>query len=831
MIKTRLRKILRDVGSRKTRTFLVSFSIFIGVFGVVALFSTGELLIKQLEKDIQKDHLAMMRIVLTASREAQIDNDAALATLRTQPGVTVLEGRAVYPILWKLPDEDRFRDGIVAAYSEPLDQLVLEVPRLTRGAFPEAGQGQIAIERRMAERWDLEIGDQIDVRVLSAAGSSEIVQETLTISGITFQAYGEQTNSGLADYESLAFAAYPDAQRIAGFNGYNLLYGRFIDYETAKVESAHFQAAISDNTEYTPVFSVVENPEKSPVIENTRRTNGVLIMLAMVALLVSGFLVVNVVNSIVVEQRRQIGVMKSLGASRFDNFYIFAGIALSYGLLGVIPGVILGVPGGYFMAQALAEQSNTIIEEFAISPAGIILGIVVGLAVPFLAAVIPVFNGTRVSILSAMTDYGISTDYGQGPIARVIRAMPLPLTLRQAFNNVNQKKFRLALTGITLTVAVGAFMGIFAVFSSLNAVVDDIFAVFGSEMSIVPLEGQQFEAIRDVVMTDEFKQRLDEKGLLAITSVDPGAQLAIEVEGYEPPPAQTGPPGVSAFGINADNPELMDFDLRSGTDWRENPDLDGIVISSNLADATGKDAGDSMVIQAGGGKGTFAIIGVINFPFDWIWMRYEDLAHLGGLYLVPPSEGDDSAGEIYPNSISIMLDEPDPTVEQVDAVIEEVKDAMLANGVNATYTNWIEFREFISNFIMVFNIILYFAAALIAAVGAIGLLTSLSMSVFERQKEIGVMRSVGATSRAVALQFLVEGLTIGILAWVAGIPLGYIISRGLNSALPFQNLGGGFPLQTIILGLVGMIIVVTIASLWPSLAAARRTISDILRYQ
>jgi putative ABC transport system permease protein len=831
MFGTRIRKILHDIGSRKTRTFLVSFSIFIGVFGVVALFSTGELLINQLEKDIQKDRLAMLRIVLTASREAEIDNTAALTALRAQPGVTTVEGRAVYPILWKLPDEDRFRDGIVAAYSEPLEQLVLETPRLTEGEFPVEGQGQVAIERRMAERWDLGLGDQINARVLSAAGTGEIVQETLTISGILFQAYGEQTNTGFADYEGLVFATYPDAQRVAGFNGYNLVYARYIDYETAKVESAHFQEAISDNTPYTPAFTVVENPDKSPLIENTRQTNGVLVMLAFVALIVSGFLVVNVINAIVGEQKRQIGVMKSLGASRFDNFYIYAGMALMYGLFGVIPGVILGIPGGYFMAQALAEQNNTIIENFAVSPVGIILGIVVGLAVPFMAAVVPVFNGTRVSILSAMTDYGISADYGKDPIARAIKALPLPLTLRQAFNNVNQKKFRLALTGATLTVAVGAFMGIFAVFSSLSSVVDDVFAVFGSEVSIIPIEGQRFEVFRDVVMSDEFKQRLDEKGLPSVVAIEAGAQLAIEIEGYEPPPAQTGPPGVSAFGINTHNPDLMDFDLRSGTDWRANPDLEGVVISSSLADGTGKDAGDALVIQAGGSKDTFTIIGVINFPFDWVWMPYDDLARLGGLFLEAPAAGDTNGGEIYPNSISLLLDVEDPTVEEVDTVIEELKEAMLAKGITANYTNWIEFRDLISNFILVFNIILYFAAALIAVVGAIGLLTSLSMSVFERQKEIGVMRSVGATSQAVALQFLVEGLTIGIAAWAFGIPLGYLISRGLNAALPFQNLGGGFPLQTIILGLVGMLVVVTIASLWPSLAAARRTISDILRYQ
>jgi putative ABC transport system permease protein len=837
MIQTRLRKILRDVGSRKTRTFLVSFSIFIGVFGVVALFSTGELLINQLQKDIQKDRLAMMRVFLTSSRDAQIDNEAALATLNAQPGVTVVEGRAVYPMLWKLPNEADFRDGTIAAYSKPIDQLVLEPPRLTQGTFPVAGQHQIAIERRMATRWNLKVGDQIDVRILSqTADPSTIQQETFTISGIVFQAYGEQVQTGIASYESLMFATYQDAQHIAGFNGFSAFYARFIDYPTAKAESASFQAAIANQTPYRPIFTAIQDPAHSPLIENTRTTNQVLVMLAMVALIVSGFLVVNVINSIVVEQRRQIGVMKSLGASRFDNFYIFAGIALVYGLLGVIPGVILGVPGGYFMARALAAQNNTIIEHFAISPTAIILGAVVGLAVPFLAAIIPVFNGTRISILNAMTDYGIASDYGNGPLARLIKRLPLSITLRQAFNNVNQKKFRLMLTGTTLTIAVGAFMGIFAVFSSLSGVINDVFAAFGSNLSIMPTEGQKFETVRNLIMTDSFQQTLADKGLPRLKAVEPGAQLAIEIEGYEPPPIQNGPPGITALGVNTANPDLLNLNLRSGTDWRNDPNLQGVVISSRIADNTGKTTGDSIVILAGGGRESFKILGVAKYPFDWVWMRYQDLAELGGLYLTPPGTSSaagtaSSAGEIYPNSIAVILDQKNPSAKTVDAVIEEIKQVMLANGITANYTNWISFRDMISQFILVFNIILYFAAALIALVGAIGLLTSLSMSVFERQKEIGVMRSVGATSQSVALQFLVEGLTIGLVAWLIGIPLGYGISLALNAALPFQGLGGGFPPQTIILGLVGMVIVVTIASLWPSLAAARRTISDILRYQ
>lgn len=953
MIRTRTRKVLRDIWARKVRTLLVSASIFVGVFGVVTLFSTGELLISQLEKDIQAERLAMIRTVVSVPAGAQVDNAAVLATLRAQPGVATVEGRAVYFSQWRLPGDDRFRDGVIAAYSVPFDALLLEPPRLVAGEYPVAGENQIAVERRMADAHGLAVGDTLTVRILSRgdgpAANGEMRTEEYTIVGLMFQPYGEQSGPGYANSEALYFAAYEDAQHIAGFTGLSQIYTRYIDFPTAEAEQAHLQATIANETPYIPVFSVVQDPETSALIEQTRQTNNILVILAMVALIVSGFLVVNVVNSIVIEQRRQIGVMKSLGATRLDNVGIYTGVAAMYGLIGVIPGVLLGIPGGYFAAQGLAAQSNTIIEEFGVSVTGIVLGVLVGLAVPVLAAVLPVINGTRVTILEAMTDFGIDTSYGRGPLARLIATIPMPTSLRQAVNNVNQKKFRLALTGTTLTVAVGAFMGIFAVFSSLSGVISDVFNNFGSQIAIQPNEGQDLDTIQTILENDTLQTRLEAQGLPGLRAVEPGANLSIKIEGYDPPPIQAGPPGLFAIGFETNNPEIANLKLNEGQDWEDDPEREGIVVASRIAELMGKNVGDPVVLLAGGQRAEFPIIGIASFPFDTVWMKWEDLARLGGLVVNAPTahsyamgtttvdvagydgsfdgatgilgmatapdepasrllsmvsgtlytpganeviisedmaqaggyavgdtltltlngntgevtvagvfalpaqlndnpehprdvigiywqdlaalEGRDFAGEVYPNNVDVILDATDPTGDTVADVIAEINEAMLANGITAEYTNWVEFSETITQFVLVFNIILYLAAGLIASVGAIGLLTSLSMSVFERQKEIGVMRSVGATSWSVFLQFLVEGITVGLAAWAFGVPLSYLISQGLIQALPFEAFGVGYPPETVVIGLVGMLVVVTLASLWPSLAAARKTVSDILRYQ
>jgi ABC-type antimicrobial peptide transport system permease subunit len=77
---------------------------------------------------------------------------------------------------------------------------------------------------------------------------------------------------------------------------------------------------------------------------------------------VCGFLTFNVISSIVSEQKRQIGIMKTIGASQGDTFLMYGGIAFAYGLIGVIPGLLFGIPAGNALSHAFAPQLNTSLE-------------------------------------------------------------------------------------------------------------------------------------------------------------------------------------------------------------------------------------------------------------------------------------------------------------------------------------------------------------------------------------------------------------------------------------------------------------------------------------
>jgi putative ABC transport system permease protein len=808
MLRARWRKILRDVWARKSRAAMASAAIFVGVLGVVTLWSAGDLLTSQLRQDLRADDLPMQAVFVSAPGGADLDNAAYLEALAAVPGVTRVEGRAVRPLAWKPPGAAEFDDGFVLAAWEPFGEIAIQPMRLTgEGRYPSAGQNEVAIEKRMAARHELSVGDEILLR--APGGDAE--GDAWTVTGLVFMPYAS-FGGGFAAVPSDAsiFAAFDDVQTLGGSAGFSTLYVRYTDFPTAEERSGQLFSAVAQETPYVAVYSYLDDPAESFYISNTEQLTSMLSLLGIIAMVVAGLLVVNVINSIVGEDRRQIGVMKSLGATRWDNFVIYAGIAVTFGVLGAVPGVILGSVLGVLMAQAIDEVLLTSIEGFSLSSDAVLLGVVMGLAIPFLAAIVPVFLGTRVTILQAMTDVGISGDYGKSRWARALAIMPLPMTTRQAISNVLRKKGRLALTWLTLTLAAAAFMGIFGMFVSINERIGSIFDAFSYEITVVPNERQDFERMRQLTM----------EGVAGIEAVDPGVGLAVELEGYVSPETDTSQLQMTGFDPAADS---MRLDIVAGTAWRDDPTRAGIVLTGGVAEALGKAAGDSVTLLAGGQPAEVEIIGVASFPFEQGFMEWRSLARLVG--------STDARGEPAPTSMLIRLADPDVTVEEVDDVIDELDGVYVAAGITTSQTNQVAFAEEISQMITMFGSVFQVAAIVMAFIGAIGLLSTLSMSVFERLREIGIMRSIGASSFTVASQFLAEGMLVGLSAWVVAVPLAYLIAGGLIGSMGIEIEGLGFDPSALVIGLMGMIVITVLASLGPSLGAARRTVSEILRYQ
>ena len=134
---------------------------------------------------------------------------------------------------------------------------------------------------------------------------------------------------------------------------------------------------------------------------------------------------------------------------------------------------------------------------------------------------------------------------------------------------------------------------------------------------------------------------------------------------------------------------------------------------------------------------------------------------------------------------------------------------------------------------LILEVLLYAVAAIIAMVGAIGLSNTLAMSVLERRREVGILRSIGATGRKVAQVFWTEGITLGVVAWALaialGIPAAYAFVQLLDQlilTMPFA-----FNPLSLIYMLAFILVVATLASLGPVWGATRIKIAQTLRYE
>ena len=633
MFRTRARKILRDVMARKGRTALVSIAIFIGVTGTIALFSMRNILIGQLKEDIKEDELMMAQVAVTLDEGALPDNAGYLRLLQQQPGVTTVQaGMEDRPIYFKVDaDDEDFEEGFVQGYvvlSEDGTELVnapfeaaapIEPYRLLEGGeWPTTGENELLIERRMADEYNLEVGDTLSVRVLSPSRNPEHngvtgTVEAWKISGIVFDAYGFSPKVSI-------FTTFDDGRYLTGLAGFNDIWLRFTDFSTAEAEIDHIEELLANQTAYNKAFRELQDPAENALVTNAELFADVMRVLALLSLIVSGFLVINVIMSLVTEQKRQIGVMKSIGATRWDNFFIYSGIAFAYGVIGVVPGVLIGIPAGNYAAHALAPQLSTYIEGFNISPSAIITGVLIGLLVPVLASLLPVLLGTSVPILKALTDLGINANYGSGPMARIIGKLPVPITIRQGLSNVIIKKWRLAFTVITLAVAVGAFMGIFALFESLTGGIQIFFDSWNIHAGVFPTSNPEPDQVVQVI-EETFGDRVDE--------VQPGYMQQIEFEEYSPEITTGGPPGIFAYGyvIESDDPAFL-FEISEGEKLTPETAPDGIILSSLLAANMDKTVGDTVVMKVPGNTKKFNVVGIADFPIEQAWAAWDVLATL-----------------------------------------------------------------------------------------------------------------------------------------------------------------------------------------------------------
>ncbi|HEX9940830.1 MAG TPA: ABC transporter permease, partial [Thermoanaerobaculia bacterium] len=127
-----------------------------------------------------------------------------------------------------------------------------------------------------------------------------------------------------------------------------------------------------------------------------------------------------------------------------------------------------------------------------------------------------------------------------------------------------------------------------------------------------------------------------------------------------------------------------------------------------------------------------------------------------------------------------------------------------------------------------FNVVMGAIAGISLLVGGIGIMNIMLATVLERTREIGVRRAVGARSRDIRFQFIVESFAISVIGGLAGIVVGLALSRGVAAFAGWETIVTG---ASILLS-TGVAMAVGLASgIYPAARAAALDPIEALRYE
>ncbi|MFN2235295.1 MAG: ABC transporter permease, partial [Anaerolineales bacterium] len=283
---------------------------------------------------------------------------------------------------------------------------------------------------------------------------------------------------------------------------------------------------------------------------------------------------------------------------------------------------------------------------------------------------------------------------------------------------------------------------------------------------------------------------------------------------------------IRVFGLPAAS-QMYAPELQEGR-WLSGSDRNAAVISSSLAADQGWQVGEWVTI-----KDNFGI------EEDWqiIGITYDPL--VGSAFFVPIRQLQRDLNQSgMTNTLWMRSDLQGTEVLQTLALdLAEDFDRRNFEVASSGTFGYNTINEIVEQtqggYSLIFQL-LAIMAVIVAVVGGVGLSGVLTLNVIERRREIGVMRSIGASTWRVVNLSIGEGVLLGWLSWLVALPLSipaaYLLAtRGLSFALN-QQLSYRFSLDGALLWLVIITILAVVASSFPARSAARVSVRESLTY-
>jgi putative ABC transport system permease protein len=548
------------------------------------------------------------------------------------------------------------------------------------------------------------------------------------------------------------------------------------------------------------------------------------------ALLLSGVIVVNLLTALMAAQVRQIGVMKTIGATRWQIARIYFGQALLLGVAAIVVAVPLGMLGSRALCRYLAVFLNFDINSFAVPLWVYLLVAVVGIIVPLAAAAYPVWKGSGVSVREALADFGVGQHaFGNSRLERALAGVggmtrPLLLAIRNSF----RRRARLVLTLLTLAAGGLFFMAALNVRASLIYSLDRLFDTRKYDLAVNLGTMQPFEKVaRAARKTSGVK--LAEGWIMTQASIAAETNSAPSGDGGGHSGGGgmhgAGAPPTNSFTVVGlpQNAALLKLDILEGRALQPD-ETDTIVLNSTLANRNPQSkVGSTINLQMGPAQKLWRVVGVAQESFSpptaYVPLKYFEVAggHVGMV-----------------NSLRLSLENSD--AEAINSVKASLDKNLEQEGVRAqSSSSKADGRFGFDQHMVMIYIFLIVMSCILAGVGGLGLMTTMSLNVLERRREMGVLRAIGASPKLIWLIVVSEGAVIGLLSWALAAIAAWPVSKAIGNLLVKMAFKSGldflFEFRGVLIWLAVSIVLCVVASFLPAWNASRCSVREAIGYE
>ncbi len=838
----------RNLLARKIRLLMSALAIVLGIgfLAGVLTFSSGlsktfDGIIQGSTPDAQARPAGTDSFSATGAGGTQTLTPADVDALAALPEVAQADGSVDGLGLYLLDTDDKLvgtggAPTLAFNYAETPNINGDQTLTLDDGRWPEADD-EVAINASAVEAGGYEIGDEVTVIPPTVATGGPISQKLELVGIAGFNGGGGTAGSTLVIFST----AGAQKMFLDGEDAYTSVSLTAADGVTQKELVAAADQVLPEGYEGVAGDTIVKESETA-IGEFLGFISIFLGVFAVIAVIVGGFIIANTFSILVAQRVRELALLRALGASRTQ---VRRSVLIEAVLMSVI-GSTLGLFVGLGLVRGLAALFGTFGLEINASvlnltPTTVLAAYVVGVVITVVAAYLPARRAAKVAPVAAMRD---DVAMSEGSLRRrtvigsVVLVIGAGIALAGVVGAPGNDALWIGVGAVIWVLTVAAISAVLGrpVLVACRSLFSKVFGTTGrlagdnairnprrtgatasalmiglTLVSAVGVLAASMNASMDKVVDEQFESDfLVQSPVFGTFPVELGTQMS-KVPGVSVLSRQQGvlarvddekdPTYVVA--TDAAFSEVYDLTMTEGSE--ELADTGEAIISEDQAKDKGLELGSTMELHFPGDK---------TVPVE-VTGIFEDSAVAGGIN-VGLGALKEAGIKRVDNSLSINIADgadPDAVKKDLDALIEDLPIVAVQDK-----------QDFAASLAAQINQLLYMVYGLLAlsiVIAIIGIVNTLSLSVIERTREIGLLRAVGLSRRRLRRMVTLESVTISVMGAVLGLALGLVIGVLLQRSLKDDLQVLAIPLVSLVVFLVIAVVFGVLAAIIPAIRASR----------